>query len=224
VLKRIASTVGIRMPADFALEPYEVIHRQMTAHLARTPWLEWAGAWNAIAYRFVSMADHDAAFRRLIARSDAPPPPERYRQERELFGFFVNGLAVVESVSYGAFAMASIHDPTGFPMTTPGQKKAVTPTLTADRFRKSTLGTEFSAKISGLINSTEFREWSDVRNVVAHRVSPARVIWRGGEKSGQAHWMDIPLNDATTTTRRQWLSTELAELLRAVAVFARAAF
>lgn len=57
----------------------------------------------------------------MEAYGGAPPEPERYRQERDLFGFFVSGLSAIESTNYGLFAIASMLDPNRFRIAEPWQ-------------------------------------------------------------------------------------------------------
>src|ERR1700680_4202987 len=58
------STIGIAAPQDFAIGPYEATDRRISSQKDSHPteWAQCAGAWNAIAYRFISCAEHDAVF------------------------------------------------------------------------------------------------------------------------------------------------------------------
>jgi hypothetical protein len=77
----------------------------------------------------------DQAFRDSMAKfGAAPEPPERYRQERHLFGFFVSGLSAIESFCYGLCALAWEADSRRVSLATPGQKKGVSSESTRDRF------------------------------------------------------------------------------------------
>src|SRR3989442_15988282 len=105
------------MPADFPVEPYQALHARITQKMSfqTDTGKQFAGAWNAVAYRFIATAEDDEAFSQSVrAYGGAPSPKQRYEQERCLFGFFTAGLATLESFCYGLFAVASIVDPTNF--------------------------------------------------------------------------------------------------------------
>jgi hypothetical protein len=114
------STTGLRMPDDFEYEAYEAVYRRIAPlnESYSLRWPEWSGAWAGVAYRFCACAEYSEAFTRSIRRHGAAPTEsvERYRQERDLFGFFVNGLAAVENTCYALFAIASMLNPASFPL------------------------------------------------------------------------------------------------------------
>jgi hypothetical protein len=57
------TTTGLEMPVDFPREPYEAVFSLVApfAENQQFAWEEFAGAWNAISYRF--MAELDPGFR-----------------------------------------------------------------------------------------------------------------------------------------------------------------
>lgn len=58
------STIGCEMPPDFNVAAYEAVHSRVNANpsLNQDVWEHYAPAWNAVAYRFLSCAESDAAF------------------------------------------------------------------------------------------------------------------------------------------------------------------
>ena len=113
----------LKMPKDFPVRPFEAIYSRVTALKEdhQDSWSEFASAWRAVAYRFLSCSEHDKQFTKSIQRvGNAPQQPERYIQERELFGFFTTGLATIETFSYGLFTIGSMLYPQHFPMGKPG--------------------------------------------------------------------------------------------------------
>ena len=66
---------------------------------------------------------------------DTPDWPERYKHERELFGFLVIGLSASECACYGLFAVGSWLNADQFNFTTDAEKRVVTPERTLERFR-----------------------------------------------------------------------------------------
>jgi hypothetical protein len=95
------------MPADFPVKPYDSVWKsleglggenyRMGEESKYHSWYQWLAAWINIAYRFRSCAEHDEAFAESVSKfGDNPRQPEKYHQDRELFGFFVTGLSAIE--------------------------------------------------------------------------------------------------------------------------------
>jgi hypothetical protein len=224
-MPKTIQTVGLEMPDDFPADAYEAVHRTVCARPAKSPatWREYAGAWNAVAYRFKSLADHDEAFTASIRRvSSTPLPSDRHIQERELFNFFTNGLATIESFCYGLFGIASMMDSANFPMVTFDDKKKVTPRKTAEKFATHFKGEGITAVLQRVVADPDFERWEGLRNILSHRVALGRAITAFGE----ATWENVELKvggtpgpekmniDANTTaSRRQWLAGSLRDLL-----------
>jgi hypothetical protein len=135
------STVGLEMPDDFEYDSYEAVDSVIgpLRDKYQPQWSEYVTAWCALAYRFCAFEEYDESFTRSITTpgGDAPQPSERWQQERDLFGFFVTGLSLIEHTCYGLYAIASMLDEPSFPIKTPKDKKNITPPNTAKRFRKT---------------------------------------------------------------------------------------
>jgi hypothetical protein len=227
------STTGLRMPDDFPYDSYEAVHSRMAplnkSYPTQLP--EWAAAWVAVAYRFYACTEHAEAFTKsLQTHGDAPQEPERYRQEQHLFGFFVNGLSVIESTCYGLFAIASMEKPAPFPIATPEQKRAINPKSAVRNFSKEYPAESVSSVLSTLIATQDYKDWQSIRNILAHRQSPGRQIrvTVGSPQQAQhdALWgsSGIPLNSSTTQQRRIWLAENMRTLLREIAAFTKSRF
>ena len=216
---RPLSTIGLVMPNDFAAEPYEAIRSRVVAKKEAYPhsWAQYAGAWNAFAYRFLSCADHDRAFIGSIRRfGNSPPQPERYKQERELFGFFVTGLAAIESLCYGLFAIASMLDAQNFPITKPDHMRSINPEKTTKQFAVAFPEEDITAALQQMCTAQDFRDWKEIRNILAHRSTPGRVFHLGGPHHGEALWVKgIQIDINTTASRREWLAITTCALLNA---------
>jgi len=182
---------------------------------------ELSGGWRAVAYRLLSCAEHSQAFTRSIeSAGDSPPFPERYVQERELFGFFVNGLAAIESLCYALYAIGSLLRPELFAR--PPRAINLKSTLTALRgaFPENTIG----AILEGVAEDARYREWKTLRDILAHRVAPTRefFVHIGREAQPPAQWRvshdaRLLLDGDTTSSRLHWLTTTLNGLLKATA-------
>ena len=214
------STVGLVMPGDFPVLPYEGIHRRVTAKKQAYPnaWAQYAGAWNAVAYRFLSCADHDKAFTESVRRfGDAPLQPERYAQERELFGFFVTGLATIESFCYGLYAIASMVDSRNFPLVTQKDMRSVNRESTTKRFKRTFPSDNITHVLDQTVSTQEFKDWKEIRNILAHRSAPPRHFFAStAGKARAALWLNgIQIDENITASWRKWLATTMSVLLEA---------
>jgi len=217
--KERLSTIGLEMPEDFDAVPYEAIHSRTVARKDACPdaCAQYVGAWKAVAYRFMSCAEHDTAFTKSIQQAgDAPPPPERYIQERELFSFFVMGLTVIESFCFGLFAIASMVDSKNFPITIAEDLRSINPQHTVKQFRKAFPEEGVTITLGKTLDDNAYKEWKEIRNILAHRAAPGRIIYGSTRRSAPAAlWkVGIQLDESTTSSRRKWLATTMSSLLR----------
>jgi hypothetical protein len=85
---------GLTPPADFPASQFEALCKNLGgAYEGRRGYDLVFEALNAVAYRFVALAEYDQSF----AASFNPHrdgQPFRYQQERDLFGFFTNAFSV----------------------------------------------------------------------------------------------------------------------------------
>jgi hypothetical protein len=228
MLNGFVSSVGIEMPQDFPAKPYKDIINHVADQRDKHPdsWPEFGTAWNAVAYRFRSCAEHDEAFTESIKQfGNSPPMHERYVQERELFCFFVAGRSAIESLCYGLFAIGSMLDASTFPLVTPEDKERVYPEMTRDKFGKAFPSEIIATVLKQVMRSQDYRDWRTMRNILSHRSTPGRRFSRGGEHDGDAVWGEkILIDENTTVSRRRWLANTLSDLLAAADVFAAASF
>lgn len=234
-------TTGLIMPEDFATAPYTAVHSRVGPLIDAQPlaWPLYAGAWNAVSYRFRACADHDEAFTASVERAGGSPPlSERYVQERELFNFFVNGLATMESFCFGLFAIGSMVALPDFPIATPKDEQRITPESTAKAYASAFPGEKITDALMKLIRDQSFIKWKEVRNVLAHRSAPQRAHSRtiavsipSGDASTPVNtpidppptWLNgISIDVNTTSARRAWLAGVIHEILEAAATFVAA--
>ena len=212
------------MPADFAVAEYEAIGDRIRPKSTLAAWRLWAGGWNGLENRFRSCAESDEAFTASIRQGGGgPPPPERYVQERELFSFFVAGLASVESLCFGLFAIGSLLRPSDYPTATPEDLRRISPESTARAFGTFFPGDALALALQSFTASQEFRDWKEIRNVLAHRSAPGRRIFSGTQQAAE-WWGGIPLDQNTTTSRRHWLSGQISAILGAARSFTEREF
>lgn len=220
---RKLTTIGLIMPKVFPVEPYESIHKRIVKKKDdySKSWHQYAGAWNAVGYRFLSCNNHDKTFTESIQRAgNAPPPSERYIQESNLFGFFVSGLSTIDSLLYGLYAIASIIKVEEFPIATFRDLKSITPENTKNKFKAEFTNRSITVFLEGLIDGEDYKEWKDIRNILAHRTSPGRHFFGGGNHSGNALWInEIHINDKTTSKRFKWFVDVIINLLNEIEIF-----
>jgi hypothetical protein len=241
-------TVELEVPDDFPQKHYDAVHARVTSSpRGDEARFHYGGAWNAVLYRFVSCARSDETFADSVRIAGSMPyPPQRFIQEDALFGFFVNGLSVIESFFYGLYWIGSMVDTNSFPVVT--ENKPITPPVvhrqgvkpkikilkdinvdeTVNQYIKI-FGTcpltdafgrlRYRDSSGNARNTSEYREWKKIRNILAHRAHYGRSISIGGP--GGVVWRahDIQLTDQFTTTRRQWLASTLAELMNGAEIF-----
>jgi hypothetical protein len=226
------STVELE-PGDFPKEHYYAVHARVTSSpRGDKAMLHYGGAWNAVRYRFVSCARSDETFANSFRTAGpAPACSERFIQEDALFGFFVNGLSVIESFFYGLYWIGSMIDITSFPVKTEEDLRKIKVDSTVKKYIDRKFGTCPLTNAFRLLrymdsgnfkNTTEYREWKEIRDYLAHRSCPGRalqLIIGGPQVEDSWRDLDIPLNDQFTTTKRQWLASTLAELMKGAEIF-----
>lgn len=218
------------IPEDFPKSTYEAI---MTRVLSlREPnqetYKEFFGSWNALRYRYIALAEADDEYRAAFdAGGDAPHQPSRYHQERDLFRFFVEGLSVIETFCYGLYSICSMLDPSKCSVATDEKKYKVKPHFVKESLQAHFSEDRITAVLTSCLESEELRGWKKVRNVLAHRGHPGRIISMsvGGsigsgtgsvEDPTPSHWFSgVDITQETTSTRRRWLAEILKELLDA---------
>jgi hypothetical protein len=238
------STIGIRMPNDFPVYEYEEMHKLVITRNSNTEidsvvLSQFQGGWNAVAHRFRATADHDQAFTIAINESadsristdTALAFENKHVQERELFGFFVTGLSVLESIAYSVFALCSMVNAQAFPMQTAQDRRRVGLAETEKRLLANFPGEQLTNDFRYCLDDTEFQQWKDIRNTLAHRTSPPRLYRQTVSvgtpdtsiTSWAAEWPDFGLSLDTNTTadRRIWLANRTSEFLKAANKFGR---
>jgi hypothetical protein len=202
------------LPPDFPEAPYSAIQKRVSVDLKESypdSRREFAGGWNGLRYRYLACSDHDREFTLSIER--ASTALERYHQERDLYGFFVNGQSAIECLCYGLHAIASILRPADFPISTQDHLKAIKWHKVAKKFAMVFPGEELTDGLDRLLKSNDFTGWQELRNILAHRATPGRGINVGGPRDGIIEWSNIELDKTTTVTRRRWLSQTVDDLL-----------
>jgi hypothetical protein len=221
--------IGIDMPDDFPTEA----HNEVVERLGRYPSVpEIAAGWNAVAIRFKSVANADARYTVSMKSELADSSPdERVIQQEELFAFFMNGYAALESFAYAVFAMGAMLCPADFPMKTLKDVKKITLRIARNCFTTSISGTVAGA-LTALIDDPKFEQWGAIRNELVHRCEPPRHIhitlgartphkrvWEIAEIEG-----GLIIDAQTTASHRRWLATALTNCVTEAKTFVAANF
>ncbi len=210
--------LNLSLPSDFPTELYdEVANGIVRANtMGSENLMEFIGAWRAVAYSFISCSEYSVEFIQLMEFSGSNPSYEdQYLQEKHLFNFFIVGLSVVESLCYALFAIGAHCDLRAFPFDTPTKKRKVTPESTENNYATKFASENVSALLTGLINSPEYKDWKDIRNLLIHRISPGRLVSLStiGKITPDIWSNGIVLDKNTTPIRRGWLANQLTLLI-----------
>ena len=215
-------TIGLKLPDDFPSKPYNEIHK-LIQRIDRDSYPHFRDnfgqAWNALARRFLACSESDEQFRDSLKRAGtAPPPKERSIQENALFHFFCDGLSAIECLCHALFTMGNRLRSEDFPMQKPRQLNY--PATARKKYEKAFPGEPITRGLTSLCASTEFGEWKDKRNVLSHRGHPGRGFSQhltpgvdNPEHGPTWRFLDTPIDQNTTLTRRKWLSSTLGDLL-----------
>jgi len=224
-------TTGLEMPPDFPADAYHAIHLKIAACVEthKETYSEFAGAWNALSYRYKAVAEYDQLFTASIVKhGSGPPHEERYRQERDLFGFFNNGFSIFESLSYAMFAAGSMLQPGHFPLATPRQKRAISVSTTIAAYKAAYPSDSIAPMLDATVKDPSLQELRDIRNVLSHRTAPGRTIQAaiGGPVSDSDRWKlaDVILDETTTSKRRVQTTRLFSSVLEAFKMFTIAHF
>ncbi len=230
---------GLDMPCGFPSEAYSTtywiiwrIHRLQIAGRADISRARALDAWMGLAYRFRSCAEHDETFRCYLSEYRYTIfEPGRYLQERELTGFFVDGLSAIECLSFSLYSMAAMLNPREF-----REDPRVTPTSTAQLFQRLYPDDPVTVALCRLVDreqTPEFAEWSRIRNILAHRVAPTRnlihPLWaiyeaELGEPAESIATKGIPMGQDLTAARLRWLGEAISAIVSPASEFAKHRF
>jgi len=213
---------GLEMSTDFPDKPYLAIESKIFNKKDIHPesWEQFSGFWNAVLYRFRSCTEHSDQYNDSIKKAgNSPPQPERYTQEKELFCFFVTGLATIESLCYGVYAIGSIIKPEYFNIL-PNNLINIKPTETERQFKKAFENHMISISLQKMLTDPIYKEWKIIRNILAHRSLPGRRFHHGGSHDGKTLWIEgIQIDANTTVSRREWLVNTISILFKDAETF-----
>jgi len=211
------------LPPDYPTERAESIYRKLLddmdakSHARALMGLGFKG----VAYRFRAAADYqgESETSYYAPGGAAPPLDEQYRQERALFGFFVSGLASLESFAFATHAAAAHYKSAQF-LLSDDALRAVDPRSVADGLARLWPSASLTEVWQRLIADDAFRKWKEVRNILSHRLVPPRLIAISPGSQTQTAWSFTNARladsdeafDKITGPRRLWLGRYLCDL------------
>lgn len=216
---------GLVVSADFPVSPYESIYRVIVTKHGNHPRFDhFAGAWNALAYRFVAAVNYgDELIDSFSTYGTSPPPNERFVQERLLFDFFSSGFSAFECVFYGCYAIGNFLMPENFLLESAKEQQQVSPSRTRDAFLKAFPGDQLLMDINKLFMDQEYQRWREIRNILTHRAAPGRTMYvsLGDDDQPPTVWKlnNSPINESIAINGHQELSRLLNEILSAIDSF-----
>jgi hypothetical protein len=229
MVKMTQQGLGDIVPEDFPSKKFNGIGHRLGAVMRKKPLHPctdlFPDSWIAVAYRFITSAEHDIRFRFSMQNPDQNRPQvNHYIQESELFGFFVSGLASLECIYFSCYILAAMLNEKNFPVS---DQRLITIDNTIRKYKRHYPSDNLSLVIEGISNENEYKNWKDIRNLQAHRMLPSRqnlvtlfpsqpagtlpkITWIAGANS-----LDIN----STASYRAWLATKLIEIIEAIDEF-----
>jgi hypothetical protein len=221
------ASLGLLMPPGFPTGAHGKVHSCLVKYKDTHPaqWMSFGLGWNGVAYRYRAMAEYDEQFTTSIKNSgNSPPSEERYKQDNTLFGFFVCAVSTIACFFYSTYWMGVILEPNGFPSDSKNLKY-LSPGTIRDKFNANFHGDALTRQMEECVNDPMYTDMKYIRDVLSHRGMLPRKFYRGGERNGMAtmpknikdpsdQWQfDLPMDEKTTVSRRQWLDNILNRLI-----------
>ena len=219
------------LPSAFPRGLFEAVKDRFIAKIRATPEQQnIAGGQLGVLYRLRSTVEYSEELIECVRRAgDSPSTEARYQQERQLFGFFVSGIAALDCFSFFIYFAAAYLQPERFPTRKPGDIKAITLKRTSDNFGNAFPGEPITTALANLVNDQWFKDWDELRNILAHRAVLGRIVYASFGTSSPpnmpSEWKidanrTLKIDEDVTTTRLNWLVITLAGLISAADEFA----
>ncbi len=189
------------------------------------------GGYMGVLFRLRACSDYATNFAVTLNRRELSEE-DRCEQERLLFGFFVSGVAALDSFGFFLHFVASRIRPAPFP-TQPEELWRISMKGTRKKFADEFPGDLVTAKLQDALKRLgPFYEWEAVRNVLAHRAVPPRDVFAvaGGRAAVPVDdWklspsVSLKMDADLTRLRLQWLVDTLSELAAATDDFTQKHF
>jgi hypothetical protein len=220
-------------------DDWQLLHRFEYEH--------FYSAWVGVAFRFRACTMHSENFTAVFQRTGGTAQGEDvYQEDDALFGFFVKGLSALESFYYSLYALgALIVTSTQVPSVPPAEQfpllthlvdpvhrgespRFITPKKTCDAYRQAFPGWPITELLGRMQEDELYKEWSEIRNILAHRVATAGRTMQMSSPNFSFNepplavkpWgMNLTINAKTTASRYTWLREIINTALKETAAF-----
>jgi hypothetical protein len=224
----VLSGNGLMVPDDFPANQFEAVYKKVQAHNPRREYALAISAMHAISYRFMAIAEYDGRFTAsLAAHGPGPGQPIRYEQERDLFGFFTNAFSVLDAFCFAMYAIGALTGTSDFQLATARDERNVTWGSMRAAYGRAFPNDPIISVLGNIANDKAFTELREARNVLTHRAAPPRtfglhVSSMDVPETAIISWINISLDPATTSTRRQEITHLLCSGLASAQNFVQA--
>jgi hypothetical protein len=212
----------IRMPHDFPLQPYSDLYRAVVGQLVSNTEERRMFTWGfrGVARRFRSCCEADEEFRKAYyAWRNTKSAEDLYREDKALFHFFSDGLSAIETLFFALYIVGWVVKPEHFPT---GSEKQIEPKFTSGKFTSHFPDEPLSLALKNAVSSSEYREWKNLRNPLAHRYAPGKSVTIDlGQGSAWHSFLGLELDEQFTSRRRKWLANNLCQILESANGFAK---
>jgi hypothetical protein len=204
---------------DFPLSRHNQIAESIVRYQDQSAWKHFAGAWNAVRYRYTAMAEYAEAFATSIKiHGISPAEPLRYQQDRDLFCFASNAVSVFDSFYYALYAFGALLRPNEFQYLGQSEEEEwkITIKSTKQHYQASFINDAIVQNLETLSEDNAFKnDLVGMRNFLVHRATPARHFQMGNPDKPPAviriGSKDIALDEKVT----ELLTAEARRLLEA---------
>lgn len=210
------NTTGIKVSDKFPSKKYTQIHSILTKkkNINEDAWKEHSMSWNALSFRYALLSKYNNEYIiNIKTNGNAPKPDIRIQQEEIIFNFFVVGFSIIDIMAYSLYSTSSFLKPSKFPLNNK-IKPNIQMTMVKDKMNSNFRNENITKYINNLILSKEYKDWKDIRNILAHRGQPPRHHYLGGDKDGLAEWVNgIVLDKNTLSANYRWINLTIKEFI-----------
>jgi hypothetical protein len=212
---------SLDVPDDFPGADFEKVEKMVQARFPGHAHSRlFGGAWGAVAYRFMAMAQYDQQFtRKFLQNGSGPGPMLRYEQERLLFGFFNSGCSAVDAFFFGMFTLGAMLKPVAFRLRDNSDERNVSPANCCRAYCKAFTEDPIVSALRLATNNgdSDWEKFSVIRNVLTHRAAPPRDFFVGdpSQPAAMMSRIDVAVDEETTSSRRRQVAGLLGKLLAA---------
>lgn len=215
---------GLVMPIDFPRAAFEAVQKKLDQFSKQREHDHFIGAWSAISYRYHGLVDYDKEFTASIVKhGPGPGQPLRYQQERDLFGFFTNGVSVFDAYCFAMFAVGALLMSRTFSLV---DEWKIDWKSTADAFQKGFPEEAMPGVLDNVWGDAAYVDLREIRNLLTHRAAPPRhhrlLVGSGIAPMATLGRVNVALDKDTTASRRKNVIRLLSTVLEATRTFVEA--